>query len=97
MINDFNAVEVTVNTGDSLVTGFEILFKEMQDPTIKIIERVDKLAEGVGNNDDFTIVFDGSKIFTVLPENEILRLYDNVPLKAQAQTIMGNKRLWKLY
>ena len=97
MINDFNAVEVTVNTGDSLVMGFEILFKEMQDPTIKIIERVDKLAQGVGNNDDFTLVFDGSKIFTVLPENEILRLYDNVPLKAQAQTIMGNRLVYGNY
>ena len=48
-------------------------------------------------NNSFTFTFDDQKIFTVLPEYEILRLYDNVPLKAQAQTIMGNRLVYGNY
>jgi hypothetical protein len=38
-----------------------------------------------------------SKIYTVLPESEILRLYDNVPLLAKAQTVMGNRLMYGNY
>ena len=32
-----------------------------------------------------------------MPEEQLLRLYDNVPLKAQAQTIMGNRLMYGNY
>ncbi len=97
MVNTINAVDIVFDTGGPLVTGVELLFKEMSDPTIKIIERFDKAVMGLGNNNSFTFNFDNQKIFTVLPENEILRLYDNVPLKAQAQTLMGNRLVYGNY
>ena len=37
------------------------------------------------------------KIFTTLPEAQLLRLFDNVPKKAQAQTIMGNRVMYGNY
>jgi len=97
MLNAYNAVEITVNTGGSLVTAFEVLFKEMDNPTIKIIEKIDKAEQGLGDDNDFVFMFDKQKIFTILPESEILRLYDNVPLKAQAQTLMGNRLVYGNY
>ena len=97
MVNTINAVDITFNTGGPLVTGIELLFKDMSDPTIKIIERFDKAVMGLGNNNNFLFNFENQKIFTVLPENEILRLYDNVPLKAQAQTLMGNRLVYGNY
>ncbi len=97
MVNTINAVDITFNTGGPLVTGIELLFKDMSDPTIKIIERFDKAVMGLGDNNNFLFNFDNQKIFTVLPENEILRLYDNVPLKAQAQTLMGNRLVYGNY
>lgn len=97
MLNTINAVDVTFDTGSSLVTGIELLFKDMNDPTIKIIESFDKADLGLGNNNSFTFTFSNQKVFTVLPESEILRLFDNVPKLAQAQTIMGNRLVYGNY
>tara|TARA_B100000902_G_scaffold108276_3_gene110018 strand:- start:13251 stop:17765 length:4515 start_codon:yes stop_codon:yes gene_type:complete len=97
MLNSSNAASITFNTGSSLVKGIELLYKEFNDPTIKVIESINKLFNGLGNNETFTYIFDSQKIFTVLPEYEILRLYDNVPLLAQAQTLMGNRIIYGNY
>ena len=43
------------------------------------------------NNPNQQITFDAAKIFSILPEAEILRLYDNVPTLAKAQTLMANR------
>ena len=90
MVNSKNGVQITYNTGSSIVVGIDLLFKESNDPTIKIIEKIKKSPLGP-HDTNATYVFTNSKIFTVLPESEILRLYDNVPRLAKAQTLMGNR------
>ena len=98
MLNQINVVEITFDPGGPLVVGIELLYKDMNDGTIKIIERLNKAEQGIPNTPSlFTFVFEDQKIFTVLPESEILRLYDNVPLKAQAQTLMGNRLVYGNY
>jgi hypothetical protein len=97
MLNSTNAVRVEYNTGGPLVKSIEILFKELNDPTIKIIENLNKVDLGLGNNQSAVYTFENQKIFTVLPEYEILRLYDNVPLLAKAQTLMGNRMVYGNY
>lgn len=91
MVNLFNTAEVTVNTGSSLVVGIDLLFKEANNSIIRIIERLDKDVLGIPDNSDYTFSFTNSKIATILPDSEILRLYDNVPRTAVAQTLMGNR------
>ena len=44
MLNSSNAVEITFETGDNLVKSIELLFKEFNDPTIKVIEKLNKLS-----------------------------------------------------
>ena len=61
------------------------------------IEKFNKEELGLASNTDYTLDFTKSKIFTVLPNTEIVRLFDNVPLKAQAQTIMGNRLVYGNY
>jgi len=97
MLNEINEVDITFNTGGELVKGIQLLYKDMNDPTIKVIETLNKANDGLPNSGDFTYTFNDQKIFTVLPESEILRLYDNVPLKAQAQTLMGNRLIYGNY
>ena len=96
-INKHNNATITYNTGSELVKGIDILFKEANDSTIKVIEKLDKEKLGLPDNNDLTFNFSDSKIFTILPNSEILRLYDNVPLLAQAQTIMGNRLMYGNY
>jgi hypothetical protein len=97
MVNSFNSVIITYNSGGPLVVGVDLLFKEMESNVIRVIEKLDKSVLGLLDSTDYTYNFTNSKIFTVLPESEILRLYDNVPLLAKAQTIMGNRLMYGNY
>jgi hypothetical protein len=97
MTNSTNACIITFNSGGPLVVGIDLLFKESNTSTIKVIEKLNKNDLGYGNNQEYTYTFSNSKIFTILPESEILRLYDNVPLLAKAQTVMGNRLIYGNY
>lgn len=97
MINLANSTIVTYNSGGPLVVGIDLLFKEAQSNTIRVIEKLDKAVLGIPDNTEQTYTFTNSKIFTILPESEILRLYDNVPLFAKSQTMMGNRLMYGNY
>ena len=97
MTNSTNASIITFNSGGPLVVGIDLLFKEANNSVIKVIEKLDKSNLGYANNQNYTYTFSNNKIFTILPESELLRLYDNVPLFAQAQTIMGNRLIYGNY
>ena len=97
MLNIANAVEVTYNTGGPLVIGIDLLFKEANSNVIKVIKKLSKKNLGFIDNNYQTYTFDNSEIYTILPESEILRLYDNVPRFAKAQTIMGNRLIYGNY
>ena len=97
MINTVTGVDVVFNSGSALVENIEILYKEMTDGTIKIVDKLSKNLQGFANNTEYSFTFDNSKIFTILPSTELLRLYDNVPIKALGQTIMGNRLVYGNY
>ena len=97
MTNLANSTIITFNSGGPLVVGVDLLFKESQDSVIKVIEKLNKSDLGYANDTEYTYTFTNSKIFTVLPDTEILRLYDNVPKLAQAQTLMGNRLVYGNY
>ena len=97
MINTVTGVDVSFNSGSSLVKSIQILYKENTDSTIKVIDKLNKDRLGYSDNQFYSFEFNNSKIFTVLPEVELLRLYDNVPLLAQAQTVMGNRLVYGNY
>ena len=97
MVNNTNACNITLNTGGPLVKSIDLLFKNADGNIIKVIEKLNKQELGIPDNSLYPYQFSNSKIFTVLPESELLRLYDNVPLLAQAQTIMGNRLMYGNY
>ena len=97
MTNSCNAAVVTYYSGGPLVVGIDLLFKQANNNIIKVIEKLDKAELGIADFTYQSFTFDNSKIFTVLAETEILRLYDNVPRYAKAQTIMGNRLMYGNY
>lgn len=97
MVNATNSCEITYNSGGPLVKGIDLLFKESNGLNIKVIEKLDKADLGLADDTEYTYTFSNNKIFTVLPDSEILRLYDNVPRLAQAQTFMGNRLVYGNY
>ncbi len=97
MTNLCNSAIITYNSGGPLVVGIDLLFKKADGNVIRVIEKLDKANLGLANNTNYQYTFTNSKIFTVLSESELLRLYDNVPRFAKAQTIMGNRLMYGNY
>ena len=97
MTNLYNLAQVQIYTGDSLVKGFDLLFKEANSTVIRVIQQFDKAQDGIADQSLWAFNFDNSKVYTVLASSEILRLYDNVPRFAKAQTIMGNRLMYGNY
>ena len=97
LLTSLESVRIDYETGDETVVGIDILYKDMDDNIIKVADKIDKSVSGITDNTTSTYIFRGTKIYTVLPESEILRLYDNVPLTAKAQTIMSNRLFYGNY
>ena len=97
MVNTFNSVRVTFETGGRNVVSVDVLFKFSTSQNVNVIERFNKSDEGWSDNDSENITFTNKKIFTALPAEQLLRLFDNVPRKAQAQTLMGNRLMYGNY
>ncbi len=103
MSNSYNQVSVDyfingVSSGgswvpDARIKEVQLLFRDTASTNINIIESFDinDIASTLSSNGYFTNTFDNSKIYTVLPPDEITRLFDNVPLKAQAQELIGSR------
>ena len=91
MINAFNAATVFFKTGTDLVKDIELCYKESSSTVIKVIDRYNKSDLGWADNSTQSIFFRNKEVFSVLSANESLRLYDNVPIKAQALTQSGNR------
>ena len=97
MQNRFNGAEISFNTGSNRVIEVDVLYKFSNSSIIFKIDGYNKIDLGWGDNQDRTISFSNAKIYTVLGSDEILRLYDNVPRLAKAQTIMANRLVYGNY
>ena len=97
MKNIYNAVNISFNTGSKNVKGVDLIFKFADSIILNIIEKFNKQDMGWADDAIQTQTFSNSKIYTILPESELLRLFDNVPLVAQAQTIMANRLFYGNY
>lgn len=97
MVNSFNAINIQFNTGDKNVTDIQLLFKESNSNNIYVIENLNKNEEGYGNESIKSFLFSNNKIYSILPEDEVNRLYDNVPLVSKAQEFIGNRIMFGNY
>ena len=87
------------------VVEIDLLYKEDASPNIYIVDTVkpdDSLLDGQmfnawfkGGSGEYEITSD--TIYAVAPSNQILRPWDNVPLKAQSQELVGNRTVYGNY
>jgi len=97
MRNRFNSANISFNTGSKHVIGIDVCFKLSNSNVVHVIEKFDKSEEGWGNNEVKSVQFSNQKIFTTLPESELLRMFDNAPKIAKEQTLMGNRIMYGNY
>lgn len=97
MVNSFNALRISFNTGDKRVTDIRLLFKKVNSNVPFIIETFNKEKEGWGHNETRTFIFANGKNYIPLPERELFRQFDNVPLKAKSLTGIQNRPIFGFY
>lgn len=91
MLNIANAVDVFFNVGPTDVIAVDLLFRESNHQTIYVIEQFKKEQQGWADNTIQQYQFSKSKIFSILSEDQFFRNFDNVPLEAIAQSVIGNR------
>lgn len=91
MLNVANAVDVSFNTGSVDVVAVDLLFRESDHQTIYVIEQFDKIQQRWADNTIQQYQFSKSKIFSILSEDQFFRNFDNVPLEAVAQSVIGSR------
>ena len=97
MENQFNTVKITYNTGIENVIGIDIVYKASDSNVIYVVKKIDKQGLSIPSNVDQSILFSNGDVYTILSQSEILRMYDNVPRLAKAQSIMGNRLMYGNY
>ena len=91
MLNTYNQFSVGISTGSSYVTDIEIVFKEANSDSIFVTKRLNKDERGYSDNSPVFIIFTKNKIIGQLSDDELFRTQDNVPLRAETGTLIGNR------
>lgn len=91
MLNQYNAVSISYFSGGPLVKEIELCYKKADSNEIYLIQKINKQKESILDNTTVSFLFSNNKIYSALPSTEWFRLYDNVPHKAKALSIMGNR------
>lgn len=80
---------------DYLIEKIDILYKESDALTVKVLESIgvdDIITNSVGNM--YTYEYKSQKPYKTLPEAQITRVYDKVPIRAKAQEATGNRVIY---
>ena len=76
------------------VVEVDLLYKETNNQTVYVVETF-KRDSDIWNANEFNI--QSEIISSVVPSNQLLRSYDNVPRKAKSQEITGNRLIYGNY
>ncbi len=78
------------------ITELEILFKQSDGSAVLVVDTIsaDQIKAqydptGLGNT--YLYKYSGTKPFKTLPENQLVRVYDKVPVKALGQEVISNR------
>jgi hypothetical protein len=81
------------------ITEIDILYKEAADLAVSVIDTipVEKIALASPSSNIYEYTYDSKKPFKTLPEKQLIRVYDKVPIKALAQEVISNRIVYGNY
>jgi hypothetical protein len=91
MTNKYNSVRVSFETGNEFVEEVQLVVRDTKSINVSIVDTYSKPLLLIPDNFSFRIVFTNNKIYAALPQEQVTRLFDNVPLLAKAQDVVGNR------
>jgi len=72
------------------ISEIDIIYKESDGLASQVVETL-QVSEITSSNDFFQYIYNSTKPYKTLPEDEITRVYDKVPVKALGQEIISNR------
>jgi hypothetical protein len=97
MVNRINLIDIHFETGNEFVKEIQLLVRDTRSLNVMVIESFDKDKLFIQNNTTYSFTFRNNKIYTTLSNDQVTRLFDNVPLKALGQDIIGNRLIYGNY
>jgi len=104
MENKINYIQLNLplpSSGATLVDTFkitevDILYKESDSLAVQVIETlpVSRVVAGAASTNIFTYNYLGTKPFKTLPEDELIRVFDKIPVKAFSQELASNRVIY---
>ena len=92
MVNGINQVNLKIDVPSGLgIEEIEILYKESGSAAIRLIDT--KQYSDVSSG-ELTYIYKSTQPKSTLPEDQLTRVFDNVPIKALAQEIAGNRVIY---
>ena len=78
------------------IKELDIIYKESDALAVQVVETlmVDEISTEAGANDYFVYSYVSTKPYKTLPESELIRVYDKVPVKALSQEVAGNRVIY---
>ncbi len=79
-----------------LVKEIEIIYKESDGIALQVVETIPVTDATVTSNNTnlYTFLYQSKKPFRTLPESELFRVFDKVPIRAQTQSAVGNRLVY---
>ena len=76
-----------------LITDIDILYKESDSNVVQVVESIPTSSIS-GSSSTYVYTYVSQKPYKTLPSDEIIRVYDKVPVKALGQEIAGNRIIY---
>tara|TARA_R110001632_G_scaffold173038_5_gene292429 strand:+ start:1320 stop:6539 length:5220 start_codon:yes stop_codon:yes gene_type:complete len=102
MVNDVTAVNLNIILPsrkiktDLDITAIEILYKESDNNLIRAVELKD-IDDTDSANGVYQFKYKSTLPYKTLPQDQLTRVYDNIPLSAKAQEIISNRVVYGNY
>ena len=78
------------------VTELDIIYKESDGLAVQVVETIpiDRVQDVASSSNYFTFTYRSTKPYKTLPESELIRVYDKVPVKAFSQEVASNRIIY---
>jgi len=78
MVNAFNTASVSFNTGSKNVKEIQLVYRDTYSLNTYVIDNIVKAEKFYLDNTYYSYTFKNDKVYTVLPSDQINRLFDNL-------------------
>jgi hypothetical protein len=97
MVNSVETINLQgISKGGPDVTAIDILYSESISSTIYILKTIE-IPESERGLGEISVKVDKRSFGTALPNDQLLRQFDNVPLKAKSQEVTANRLMYGNY